>query len=193
MQAADAEVRGLPTSETLPDRLGGVPLREIAARLGHRLRQEDLTLSVAESCTAGGLADAITSVPGASEYFVGGIIAYANRVKCALLGVPESLLTEQGAVSAAVAERMADGCRKSFGTSLAASITGIAGPDGGTPAKPVGLVYIGLATRSGTRSRRFLFAGSRATIRLSAIEATLRWLQSTVDTIEARHNGETAP
>src|SRR5205814_5197855 len=117
----------------------------LAIELVHDLAARGLTVSCAESCTGGQLAAIITSVPGASNVFIGGIVAYANSVKQALLGVPEALLAEHGAVSAECAEAMARGCQHGFATDFALSTTGIAGPDGGSAEKPVGLVYFGWA------------------------------------------------
>ena len=117
----------------------------IAAVVGELLNVTQTTLSVAESCTGGGLGQMLTSVSGSSGYFWGGVISYDNSAKIALLGVDPETLAQQGAVSAAVAQQMAVGARSRLNTTWALSITGIAGPDGGTETKPVGLVYIGLA------------------------------------------------
>lgn len=117
----------------------------LASVVGQLLQGRGETLSVAESCTGGGLGQMITTVAGSSSYFLGGVIAYDNRVKCSLLGVSAEDLAQQGAVSACVAEQMAKGVQSRLGTTWGLSITGVAGPGGGTTAKPVGLVYIGLA------------------------------------------------
>lgn len=117
----------------------------LATVVGQALRDRGETLAVAESCTGGGLGELITAVPGSSAYFLGGVIAYDNSVKQRLLGVEERVLQTEGAVSGTVAEQMALGALGQLGSSWALSITGIAGPGGGTAAKPVGLVYIGLA------------------------------------------------
>jgi nicotinamide-nucleotide amidase len=121
-------------------------LQSVVAALLMRHRQ---TIATGESCTGGLLAKRLTDVPGSSTYFVGGVVTYSNQEKIRLLGVPETLLREHGAVSAAVAHAMAIGCRERSGADRAISITGIAGPDGGTPDKPVGLVYIALADAGG--------------------------------------------
>jgi PncC family amidohydrolase len=134
------------------------------------------TVATAESCTGGLVAESITAVPGSSAYFIGSIVSYADAVKASLLDVPESMLAAHGAVSAQVARAMASGCRMRLGTSLAASITGIAGPDGGSDAKPVGLTYIGLATSEGIDVRRFVFPGDRLAIRAAAAAEALSWL-----------------
>jgi nicotinamide-nucleotide amidase len=126
-----------------------------------RLRQRGETLAVAESCTGGGLGAAITAVPGASDVFLGGVIAYANALKQALLDVPASLLAESGAVSDPVAVAMAEGVRRRTGSSWALAVTGVAGPGGGTPDKPVGLVHIALAGPDGATSSPVRFGESR--------------------------------
>lgn len=151
-------------------------LVELAERLQGLCLGRGLTVSVAESCTGGLVAMTITEVSGSSRYFVGGIVSYADSAKAALLGVPEATLAAHGAVSAQVAKAMASGARARFGSSLAASITGVAGPDGGTEAKPVGLTYVGLADGDGADVRRFSFAGDRAANREAAAGAALEWL-----------------
>jgi nicotinamide-nucleotide amidase len=118
----------------------------LASVVGELLKEAGETLSVAESCTGGGMGEMLTSVSGSSDYFIGGIIAYANRVKISLLDVNAGDLEQFGAVSASVAEQMARGVKQRLGTSWGIAITGIAGPGGGTEDKPVGLVYLGLAT-----------------------------------------------
>ncbi len=135
-----------------------------------------LTLATAESCTGGLIGHLVTSVPGSSEYYVGGVIAYSNEVKRQLLGVPETVLRTVGAVSQECAEAMARGIRELLGTDYAIATTGIAGPGGGTPTKPVGLVYIACAGPHGTVVEEHRFHGDRWTnIRLSA-EAALQLL-----------------
>lgn len=121
----------------------------LATVVGQQLLGRQQTLAVAESCTGGGLGQMVTAVPGSSAYFRGGVIAYDNGIKVNLLGVDGATLDQAGAVSAPVAEQMAQGVKARLHTDWALSITGIAGPDGGTPSKPVGLVYIGLATPTG--------------------------------------------
>lgn len=121
----------------------------LASVVGKLLQSTGGTLGVAESCTGGGLGQMITSIPGSSSYFWGGIIAYDNQVKTSLLNVSAEDLVQQGAVSAAVAKQMALGVRSRLGTTWGVSITGVAGPEGGTASKPVGLVYIGLAGPEG--------------------------------------------
>lgn len=141
-----------------------------------------LTVAVAESCTGGLLAAALTDVPGSSGYFLGGLVAYANTAKTHLLGVPEATLAAHGAVSAQVAVAMAAGARSRFGSTIAVSITGVAGPDGGSPEKPVGLTYIGLAGPARVDVRRLQLIGDRAGNRVAAARAALEWL---IDAAEA--------
>ena len=121
----------------------------LEAVVGKLLRDRQETVAVAESCTGGGLGSILTAIPGSSEYFLGGIIAYSNQVKMALLAVSEETLDQWGAVSHPVAQQMAQGAKQKLNTDWGIGITGIAGPDGGTETKPVGLVYIGLASPDG--------------------------------------------
>lgn len=146
---------------------------EPAAReLGGVLNETGLTLALAESCTGGLLAALVTDLPGSSTYFIGGVVSYSNSAKEKLLGVAGKLLAEHGAVSAEVAEAMANGARARFGTALAAGVTGIAGPDADGTEKSVGLTYIAVATPSRTSSREFMFHGDRwANRRQAAVEA----------------------
>ena len=152
-------------------------LMEKAQRLVEHFTQYSYTLTTAESCTGGLLGGLITSVSGASSMFHQGFITYSNDAKEMLLGVPKGLLTAHGAVSAQAAQAMAEGAlRKSFATH-AISITGIAGPGGGTSEKPVGLVYVGLARKERqSTATRFLFSGTRQKIRLQALNSALEIL-----------------
>ena len=120
-------------------------MKALAEELGKLLLEKGLTLSTAESCTGGGIASVITSISGSSEYFKGGIVAYANEVKTALLGVSETTLEKHGAVSEETGLEMAKGAMKSMKTSCAIATSGIAGPGGGTPTKPVGTIWIAAA------------------------------------------------
>jgi nicotinamide-nucleotide amidase len=137
------------------------------------LRARGLTLATAESETGGIVASRITSVPGASDVFAGGVVAYANSVKEAQLGVPAGLLEANGAVSAEVAEAMARGARERLGADVAVAVTGVAGPGGGTPEKPVGLVYLHAEGPDGGLAREFSFPGDRGSIRARSAVAAL--------------------
>jgi nicotinamide-nucleotide amidase len=137
------------------------------------LRARGLTLATAESETGGIVASRITSVPGASDVFAGGVVAYANSVKEAQLGVPAGLLEANGAVSAEVAEAMARGARERLGADVAVAVTGVAGPGGGTPEKPVGLVYLHAEGSDGGLAREFSFPGDRGSIRARSAVAAL--------------------
>jgi PncC family amidohydrolase len=149
-------------------------------RLAAVLADRGLTLATAESCTGGGLSHVMTDVPGASAFFLGGIIAYHNDVKARLLGVDEETLRTHGAVSSETALAMAIGCRHRFDSDIAVSITGIAGPTGGSPEKPVGLVYMALATRQRTQVAEHHFSGNRAHVRAQAVSAAMTMILSTV-------------
>lgn len=156
--------------------MAGPILVALAERLQGICLGRGLTVAAAESCTGGLLADAITSVPGSSGYFLGSVVSYANSAKAGLLGVPEELLAAHGAVSAQVARAMVVGARERFAADLAVSVTGVAGPDGGTPSKPVGLTYVGLADAAGIDVRRMTWSGDRAFNREASAQAALAWL-----------------
>jgi len=136
----------------------------------------NLTLATAESCTGGGLGSALTSVSGSSDYYLGGIVAYANLAKEKLLGIDPGILRVFGAVSQECAIDMAEKCRAIFGSSVAVSVTGIAGPAGGSTEKPVGLVFIGISGTKGTLVTKNNFLGNREQIRQSTIEAAISQL-----------------
>jgi nicotinamide-nucleotide amidase len=144
------------------------------------LRERGLTLATAESCTGGLVSARLTDVPGSSAVFIGGIVAYSNDVKAGQLGVPESVLREHGAVSAETAAAMARGARERLGADVAVSVTGVAGPDGGTEEKPVGLVFLHASGPLGERQLRFDFPGDRATIRGRATVAALHLVRRLV-------------
>jgi competence/damage-inducible protein CinA-like protein len=135
--------------------------------------EQGLTLATAESCTGGMVAERLTSVPGSSQVFLGAVVAYADEVKAAELGVPEELLERHGAVSAETAAAMAAGARARLGADVAVAVTGIAGPGGGSDAKPVGLVYLHAEGPSGSRSADFVFPGDRDGIRRRAAVTAL--------------------
>ncbi len=148
----------------------------LAERLQGVCLGRGLTVAAAESCTGGLIAETITSVAGSSGYFLGSVVSYANSAKTSFLGVPDSLIEAHGAVSAQVARVMVGATRERFGSHLAVAVTGVAGPDGGTAAKPVGLTYVGLADAAGVDVRRLHFDGDRAFNREAAAEAALSWL-----------------
>jgi PncC family amidohydrolase len=146
--------------------------------IGALLRQRGLTLATAESCTGGLLGHRLTNVPGSSDYYLGGIIAYANAAKVALLGVDAALLAREGAVSEAVALQMAAGARERLGADVGLSTTGIAGPAGGTADKPVGLVYIALAGPEGARCERHVWPHDRAGNKAASARQALEMLRA---------------
>lgn len=151
---------------------------EQAARLLALLQRRALTLATAESCTGGLVAAALTSVPGSSATLLCGFVTYANEAKTAMLGVDAGLIAAQGAVSEAVARAMAEGALARSGADLAVSVTGIAGPGGGTAAKPVGLVHLAAAARGGaTVAERHVFGGDRAAVRAASVAAAFALLE----------------
>ncbi len=142
----------------------GETMEEVAGKL---LRKHEMTLATAESCTGGLIADRITNVPGSSDYFLEGVVSYSNEAKVKILGVPEEIIKAHGAVSAPVVEAMASGVRMLAGSDIGIGVSGIAGPSGGTPEKPVGTVFIGIdSQKKGARSEKFLFHGTREEIKL---------------------------
>ena len=147
-----------------------------AERLVKVLAEKKMTCATTESCTGGGVGHAITAVSGSSAVFWGGIISYDNSVKHGVLGVPEEVLATKGAVSSECAAAMAEGARRLLKTDLAVSITGIAGPGGGSAEKPVGLVWFGVASTSGTITEKKVFPGDRESVRTAAIEHALKLL-----------------
>lgn len=148
--------------------------------IGRLLCEHKLTVTTAESCTGGLLAGRLVNVPGISENFKEGYITYANEAKEKLLGVSHRTLREHGAVSEETAREMAQGVRRAAGADIGIGITGIAGPDGGTEEKPVGLVYIGCCFREQTYVRRFIFTGNRSKVRESAVAKALTLLRETI-------------
>ena len=148
----------------------GEAMEEVVARV---LTENRATIAVAESCTGGLLAERLTNIPGSSVYFLGGVVCYSNELKSALVDVPAELIESKGAVSPDVALALADGIRKRTGATIGVGVTGIAGPGGGTPEKPVGLVHIGIADERGPRERRFQFPGDRERIRMHASQTAL--------------------
>jgi PncC family amidohydrolase len=154
-----------------------------AQQIGERLRSRRLTLTVAESCTGGLLGDMITDVPGSSDYFLGGVLAYSNQVKQALLDVRAETLESQGAVSAQCAAEMAQGVRRLLGSDVALSVTGIAGPGGDTADKPLGLTYIHLSAPDCERGVRAVWPSDR---RANKIDSALAALHLLLEYLEER-------
>ncbi|MDY6965663.1 MAG: CinA family protein [Halobacteriota archaeon] len=149
----------------------------IEEKIGELLREKKLTIAIAESCTGGLISHRITDVPGSSDYFEGSVISYSNEVKMKLLGVLEDTLKEFGAVSSGCAVEMAEGIRDLLRTDIGLSATGIAGPGGATPEKPIGLVYIALSSRAETNWRRFNFKGNREENKESSSVEALRMVE----------------
>ena len=148
----------------------------LADDVGRLLSRGSLTLAVAESCTGGRLGDAITEVPGSSAYFLGGVISYSNEAKYLMLDVDRDTLESKGAVSEEVSLMMADGARKRLGADVGVGITGIAGPTGSTPDKPVGLVHIAVSSSARSSHERHIFDGSRSQVKAKAVEKALEML-----------------
>jgi len=149
----------------------------IAARVCGLLVERQWTLAVAESCTGGLISHSITNVPGSSEFFLGGLVAYANEVKRDLLGVSQALLDEHGAVSRETALAMAEGVRRLFRADVAIAVTGIAGPTGGTPTKPVGTTYVAVSTPTGSEVRHHRWTSDRLDNKRRSAEAALALLE----------------
>lgn len=156
--------------------MAGESLVRLAERLQGIGLGRGVTVAVAESCTGGLVADAITDVAGSSAYFAGGVVSYGNAAKESLLDVPSDVLAAHGAVSAQVARAMAIGARQRFHADVAAAVTGIAGPGGGSEAKPVGLTYVAVADEAGVDVRRYLWSGDRAANKASSAAAVLELL-----------------
>jgi PncC family amidohydrolase len=154
------------------------PTGGVEEQIGILLRRRAWRLAVAESCTGGLVGHRVTAVSGSSTYFLGGVIAYSNEVKERQLDVPRGLLERNGAVSDAVACAMASGVRGRFGADVGLSVTGIAGPDGGTSEKPVGLVFIGLSAPGVERASSFCFDGDREAVRSVACRTALETLRN---------------
>jgi len=148
----------------------GEQMEEVVARV---LTENRATIAVAESCTGGLLAERLHHIPGSSSYFLGGVVCYSNELKSALVDVPAELIESKGAVSPEVALALAEGIRKTTGATIGVGVTGIAGPGGGTPEKPVGLAHIAIADERGPRERRFQFPGDRERIRMHASQTAL--------------------
>lgn len=149
--------------------------------VSNQLKKQRFTIAVAESCTGGLLSHVITNISGSSEYFDRGIVSYSNTAKMELLGVPEKILKEFGAVSKQTAEAMALGIKNRSNVDIGIATTGIAGPTGGTKEKPVGLVYIALATSKGVKVKKIQFTGDRLQNKENTCNATLQMLLEHLD------------
>jgi len=163
--------------DALGDNLFSTRGEPLEAVIGLRLQLKGYTLATAESCTGGLVAERITSVPGASKYFVGSVVSYTDDIKMKLLDVPSDMLKRAGAVSGEVAEAMARGVKARTGATIGVSITGVAGPDGGTQAVPVGTVYVGLADDVMSTNRRLILPGDRHLVRWRASTAALEMVR----------------
>jgi nicotinamide-nucleotide amidase len=163
--------------EVAGDLIYGIDDQTLEEVVGKLLLKMGKTLAVAESCTGGMIGARLTNISGSSEYFERGVITYSNQAKTELLGVPGEIIEKHGAVSAEVALLMAEGVRRLARTDLGLSITGIAGPTGGTPQKPVGLVYIGLAHENGSAAKKFLFGENRNSNRERSTQAALNMIR----------------
>ncbi len=153
--------------------MGNTELEETIRALSAKLLDRTALLATAESCTGGLIAHEATNVPGSSRWFAGGVVAYSNHVKQLVLGVPEALLAKHGAVSRETVLAMAQGARRLLGVQAALAVSGIAGPDGGTPEKPVGTVWMAWALDDATRSTLWRFSGTRLEIKRQSARAAL--------------------
>lgn len=169
------------TEQEIRKRLGnkvfGKDLETMVGIVGQALRTHGLTIATAESCSGGLLGAALTQEPGSSDFYLGGVVSYANSLKEHLVGVKKTSLDSVGAVSPEVAREMAEGICLRTSSDLSIGITGIAGPEGGTPDKPVGLVYIALATSNSSEAKKFQFYGERESVRQLSVQAALDWVR----------------
>ena len=152
-------------------------MASIEQEIDNLLRRKGLTLGAIESATGGLISHLITNIPGSSDYYQGSVTAYSNEVKIKVVGVKEDTINRYGAISHQVAEEMAQGGRKILAADICLADTGIAGPNGATPGKPVGLFYIGLSHQNGTSSQKHYFPGDREQNKHQAAEVTLGWLK----------------
>ncbi len=173
--ALDAAVGEL--SRALGHSVYSIDGRPLEAVVGDLLRAQGMTIAVAESCSGGLLSSRLTDVPGSSDYFDRGVVCYSNRAKTEWLGVPEPLIAEHGAVSEPIASAMAEGVRQRAAADVGVGITGIAGPGGGTPAKPVGTVSIAVTTPRGASIRTFRFIGARDMVKFQSAQAAMNMLR----------------
>ena len=159
-------------------------MASLEKEIGNLLRQKGLTLGAVESATGGLISHRLTNVPGSSDYYKGSVTAYSNEAKIKVVGVKEATISQYGAVSSQVAEEMAEGGRKVLAVDVCLADTGIAGPGGATPGKPVGLLYLGLSHQGGTCSRKHNFQGDREQNKQSAAEVALSWLKEYLESIQ---------
>jgi len=182
--AEEADRRIAEVVRAIRAKLGPIVFGEGEATMesvvGGMLRDAGKTLATAESCTGGLIAERLTDVPGSSDYFLGGVVAYGNAAKAQLLGVPADLIAREGAVSEPVVRAMAEGARARFGSDFALATSGISGPGGGTAAKPVGLVWIALAQAGGTHADSFVFSVDRSRHRSLTSQVALDWVRRTL-------------
>jgi nicotinamide-nucleotide amidase len=200
----EANERIARVARAIRERLGPIVYGEgsetMESVVGRLLRERELTLATAESCTGGLIAERITDVPGSSAYFLGGVVAYSNAAKASQLGVSEAVLEREGAVSEPVVRAMAEGVRSRFGSDFGVATSGISGPDGGTAEKPVGLVWIALASATGTHSDSFVFQVDRTRHRRLTAQVALDWIRRSMlgaplvgPTLLRRGGGSSAP
>ena len=186
--AEEADAKIAQVAEAIRARLGAVVYGEgdetMESVVGRLLSERGLSVSTAESCTGGLIAERITDVPGSSAYFLGGVVAYSNAVKAELLGVPEAILEAEGAVSEPVVRAMAEGARARFGSDFDVATSGISGPGGGTAEKPVGLVWIALASAEGTHAESFVFQVDRSRHRGLSAQVALDWIRRSMLGVE---------
>ena len=179
--AEEADARIAEVTRAIRARLGPIVYGEgdetMESTVGRLLKEHGCSVATAESCTGGLIAERLTDVPGSSAYFLGGIVAYSNNAKASLLGVSEAILESAGAVSEPVVRAMAEGARERFGSDYGVATSGISGPGGGTDEKPVGLVWIALATADGTHSDSFVFPVDRSRHRALTAQVALDWIR----------------
>lgn len=156
-------------------------LDTLARELGERLRKRGSQVACAESCTGGWVAKSLTDVPGSSAWFGWGFVTYANEAKTAMVGVSPELIAEHGAVSEPVVRAMAEGARRASGADIAVAVSGIAGPHGETPGKPVGTIWIAWTSEAGTHAEHNVFAGDREAVRRQSVAQALRGLLAELD------------
>jgi nicotinamide-nucleotide amidase len=158
-------------------------ISHLVARTAAALLARGWTLATAESCTGGLISSTLTDTPGASAWFLGGVVAYANSAKVQVLGVPQPTLDQHGAVSEATVLAMAQGARQALGAQAAIAVSGVAGPTGGTPDKPVGTVWMAWSLDGAASARRFSFTGDRAAIKVQTLRACLEGLANRLESL----------